>query len=193
MGPPTGLSGLTGLRSQHLGRRTFSPGGEGGPDCDGEDGFTAVLPTSRRVVMPVFCTATDEHVAGDVRSLLLREPLDFGSVLLASNRTYDSRQHRTYWREKPSNWLHYSASFFFFHFHGNHKIVFVFQIKHVSEQRVHYPAVLKAITYHCSDLIPSICSFLSFHFCFGHVTGRLLLDISHLEKLQKGKYVRNIG
>lgn len=46
---------------------------------------------------------------------------------------------------------------FFFRFHGNHKIVFVFQIKHVSEQRVHYSAVLNTTTYHCSNLIRTIC------------------------------------
>lgn len=62
----------------------------------------------------------------------------------------------------PSGW----ANSFHFHFHGNREIVFMFQIKHVCEQRVHYPAVLRAITYRCSNFIQAICCFSFFPFIF---------------------------
>lgn len=79
-----------------------------------------------------------------VWSLLLNvKLLNFSSISFTSNRAYGSQSSPEHAAEKTSNLLHDSASFFF-HFHGNRKIVFVFQIKHVFEQRVHYPAVLKA-------------------------------------------------
>lgn len=96
-----------------------------------------------------------------------------------------SEQHGICWRENQP------FAPFFFHFHGNHKIVSVFQIKHVFEQRVHYPAVLKATTYHCSNLISAICSVSFFPFIFEAHPRKAALDTSHLEELQEGKHIRN--
>lgn len=113
------------------------------------------LTTSHRLVVIPFSYRFGQHV----------KMLNFNSIPFISNTPYGSQHSTEHPGEETSNLLRASASFSF-HFHGNHKIVFVFRIKHVSEQRVRYPAVLRAVTYHCSNLIQAICYVSFFPFIF---------------------------